>query len=401
MADYASEAIANAPAEHLAIADTLMAEMQANDGLADVDIEAFWKENRRAVADPFDPTLRHPGFVVYSPAEAVFSELGITDDFWRYDQDEAYRLELNRQYNDKAERIIGRRMLGENPTPSERRRPKVGTLADVFEAENIWSSGSWWLEQVANDPIELEALLDRVDKRDVRETILPENWEAEKKRMREQGMNFPAYRAQRGPVTFATSIYGAENLLMLLIDQPDLAMRLRDTILRVMLEIADVLDAEAGRQPDDRPRGFAFMDDNCALLNPELYAMFGQPILKTIYDRFCPERTDTRFQHSDSAMEHLLGELASTGMNKVNFGPTVSVKSIRQAMPQAIIEGRIAPFTLGRHDRKAIVCEVLRDIDDARETRGLVVATAGSIVTGTRLTGMRLIMATIQRYGQY
>lgn len=394
-------AVAEFPAEHIAIADSLIAEMRANDGLVDVDIETFWQENKRALADPFDPTLLHPGFHMFNPAEAVFTELGVEEDFWKYDQDEAYRLDLNKRYNDKAERIIGKRVLGETPSDPNKPTANVKQLHDVFEAKNVWSSGSWWLEQVADTPGELEALLDRVDARDIRATILPDDWETRKQQLKDHGMRLPAYRGQRGPVTFATSIYGAENFLMLLIDQPELAERLRDTILRVMLEIADVLDEEAGLSPDERRRGFAFMDDNCALLNPELYATFGQPILKAVYDRFSPDPTDTRFQHSDSAMEHLLGELASTGMTRVNFGPTVSVKAIRQAMPNAVIEGRIAPFTLGRNDERAIVCEVLRDIEDARETRGLCIATAGSIVTGTRLTGLRLVMATIQRYGAY
>ena len=47
------------------------------------------------------------------------------------------------------------------------------------------------------------------------------------------------------------------------------------------------------------------------------------------------------------------------------------------------------------------MAECLRDFEMAREHRGLVLATAGSINNGTRLTGMRLIMAAIQRYGRY
>jgi hypothetical protein len=37
----------------------------------------------------------------------------------------------------------------------------------------------------------------------------------------------------------------------------------------------------------------------------------------------------------------------------------------------------------------------------AREQRGLRFATAGSISNGSRLTGMRLIMAAIQHFGRY
>jgi hypothetical protein len=37
----------------------------------------------------------------------------------------------------------------------------------------------------------------------------------------------------------------------------------------------------------------------------------------------------------------------------------------------------------------------------ARAERGVVLATAGSINNGSRLTGMRLLMGTIQRYCRY
>jgi hypothetical protein len=47
------------------------------------------------------------------------------------------------------------------------------------------------------------------------------------------------------------------------------------------------------------------------------------------------------------------------------------------------------------------VAEFLRDFEQAKVKRGLRFAAAGSINNGSRLTGMRLLMAAIQRYGQY
>ena len=48
-----------------------------------------------------------------------------------------------------------------------------------------------------------------------------------------------------------------------------------------------------------------------------------------------------------------------------------------------------------------MVAEFLRDFEQARAQRGLLFATAGSINNGSRLTGMRLIMAAIQEFGRY
>ena len=48
-----------------------------------------------------------------------------------------------------------------------------------------------------------------------------------------------------------------------------------------------------------------------------------------------------------------------------------------------------------------MVAEFVRDYEMIGDSRGLCFAMAGSIDNGSRLTGMRLIMAAIQRHGRY
>jgi uroporphyrinogen decarboxylase len=182
---------------------------------------------------------------------------------------------------------------------------------------------------------------------------------------------------------------------------PDLAARFRDTIQRAMLALAELLDTEAGYTRETFPHGFSFADDNCVLLNPEMYEFFGYPILKGVFDNRCPNPGDWRYQHSDSAMGHLLPILSRLNFSQVNFGPTLTVEQIRTHMPHTIIQGQLAPFTFSRNQEETIVAEFLRDFDMARQHRGLLFATAGSINNGSRLSGMRLIMSAIQRFGQY
>jgi uroporphyrinogen decarboxylase len=129
--------------------------------------------------------------------------------------------------------------------------------------------------------------------------------------------------------------------------------------------------------------------------------MFGYPILKGIFERYSPAPGDARFQHSDSDMAHLLPVLGRLNLTKVNFGPNVLVDMIRKHLPNAVILGVLAPFTFSRNEEENIVAEFLRDFGMARESRGLKFETAGSINNGSRLTGLRLIMAAIQRFGRY
>jgi hypothetical protein len=61
----------------------------------------------------------------------------------------------------------------------------------------------------------------------------------------------------------------------------------------------------------------------------------------------------------------------------------------------------IWPIPFSRNEEVSIVAKQVRDYEMAREERGLIFATAGSINNGSRLTGMRLTMAAIQEYGRY
>jgi uroporphyrinogen decarboxylase len=390
-------------AEHTRIAQSVVKEARDNDGLAPVDLDRFWADQAIAKEDPFGASIPQCPLGITMWGECVYDELGIPEDYWRYETDLDWQISLNKAYNDLSEKIVGRRLLNEvKPDPS-RAWPTTKALHDVFESKNVWLDRSWWLMEVAHDERELEKLLNRVDKRleNLREFVLPANWETEKQRLRSLGVPPPLYRWQRGPVTFATSIFGIENLIFLINDNPDLAGRFRDAIIRAMLEIGRILDEEAGFTQSTSPRGFGFADDNCAMLTPEMYEFFGFPVLKKIWEVYSPGEKDRRYQHSDSAMAHHLPVLGKLKLTGTNFGPTVTVAEIRKHLPRAVIDGQLAPFTFCRNEEEKIVIEFLRDFEQARATRGLNFATAGSINNGSRLTGLRLIMSAIQRYGRY
>jgi uroporphyrinogen decarboxylase len=389
---------------HLRVAETVVEQARRNGGLAPLDVAQFWVDQDRAMSDPWGVDCPQIPLGMQMSHECVFAELGETEDWHRLAHDLPWRADLCRRYNDLAEKIVGRRLLNEKVPMPDRAWPPVKALHDIFAAKNTWHIDSYWLQQAAGTPDELRALLDRVEAcldGDLRSFLLPPDWDSEKARLTALGEMVPLYRGQRGPTTFAMSIYGIENLIFLCYDDPDLAGRLRDLILRAMLERARILDEEAGFTRQTCPRGFWFFDDNCSLLTPDLYEFFSYPILAGIFAEYSPDPADTRYQHSDSDMGHLLPLFGRLGMTRVNFGPNLTVREIREHCPRAIIEGQLAPFTLSRNEEVNIVAELLRDAEQAREHRGLVFATAGSINNGSRLTAMRLLMAAIQQHGRY
>ena len=85
----------------------------------------------------------------------------------------------------------------------------------------------------------------------------------------------------------------------------------------------------------------------------------------------------------------------------------LDVRVVRHADPPGYLcslcasAGQLAPFTFSRNEEANMVAELLRDFNQAKAKRGLRFSAAGSINNGSRLTGMRLLMAAIQRHGRY
>jgi len=370
-------------------------------GLLPVDLEQFWKDDEAAHEDNcFSPGAPQVAFGIRMSEECVLAEFGeeLDNPMWQ-PPPRRRRIELNKRYNDRAEKIVGIRLLPEEFPPEEARFTGVKRIGEVFGGAYSMRAGTEWLESDIKTPLQLEAKLDEIDRMDLRAFMLPPDWEEQRRVKYERyGVRPEPLHSIRGPVTLACSIFGIENLIFLLIDEPMLAKRFSGTITRVIIEMAEIMDAEAGGES----YGFSFFDDNCCMLNKEMYESFGYPVLKEVFGRFSPEPHHERYQHSDSAMEHLLPILGRLGFTGVNFGPTVTVDKIRKFLPKARIDGCIAPYTFMQDDHDKIIAEVKRDCEMAKQYGGGVnIYTAGSINYGSTLSGMRAAMWAICEYGRY
>lgn len=370
----------------------------------DLDMERFWKDDELAHGENcFSAEAPQVALGIRMSHECVFAELGVEGHPWD-PIDPIRQAELNKRYNDKAEKVVGRRLLPEQYDLADVRFPEIRRIGEVFGSRYEYINHSEWLHRCCEDFDDVEKMLDRVDRLNIRDFMLPENWEKEKKRIYEEtGRRSAPLRGVRGPVTLACSLVGEENLIFMILDEPDLAKRFSETIRRVIIEMGDIMDAESDITAEESGRqGFSFMDDNCCLLNPEMYELFGYPVLRDVFGHFAPGENDKRYQHSDSAMGHLLPILGKLDLNGVNFGPTVLIPEIRKHLPKARIDGCLAPFAFMRNEEEEIVRQVMRDCEDAkRYGRGVNISTAGSINDGSSLESMRLVMAVIQNYGRY
>ena len=369
--------------------------------LLPVDLEQFWKDDKKAHENNcFSSDAPQVALGLRMSEECVLAEFGeeIENPMWLTPPRER-RIELNKRYNDKAEEIVGIRLLPEDFPPDEHKFPQIKRIGEVFGGRYIINGGTEWLESDIKSPAQLECRLDEIDKMDIRGFILPSDWDVRCKELYENyGIKPEPLHSVRGPVTLACSIFGVQNFIFLLMEEPELGKRFSDTMADVIIKITEIMDIEAGKETS----GFHFNDDNCCMLNAELYELFGYPVLKKVFERFSPEPHHTRYQHSDSAMAQLLPVLGKLNFTGVNFGPTVTIDKIRPHMPHTRIDGCISPWTLMNDDRDLIIAEAKRDCEMAKEFgKGVNLTAAGSINYGSTLAGMRAIMWTICEYGRY
>ncbi len=361
----------------------------------ELDYKAFWEENKKCF-QPF--TTDKPRVPVRLPFDDHFllEEMNIRTTA-QYYKDRDYRLKMNRLCNNRMEKAIGIRHFQENESmilSPIRFEVLMGAHWEYSEG------GTPWLESTVEDIEDVKKIISDAEKLDMDKTVFPEGWFEEKEQVEKSKgikVDFGA-RGHRGPATMATSILGTVNTCMFIMDEPEVMSAFFEVLTEKMVEYHKALLKATNSEP--KP-GYWITDDNCYLFPPNQYEQFCASFVKRMFDEFAPNPTHSRYQHSDSAMGHLMGILYDLGVNNCNFGPTIHPAEIRKAMPKTVIQGQMPPFTLRNGSPEEIIDIVRRDIDSVGGDGGLVATTAGSLAAGTPFDNVKVYLWAIQEYGRY
>jgi uroporphyrinogen decarboxylase len=357
---------------------------------ADLDPDAFWKENARCDAFTRDKPRCALSF---SPDDHWIFEAVHVPSTLRYYHDKAYRDDLHRQVNAITRQFVGAEFFSEETWEHQPRR-----IENLFDCDFTYRERSTpWLTPATDDPDEFARILDRAEATAMESWALPAPFLAEWEARQATSAPLPSLgTGGRGPATIMTSVLRPETVFYWMTDHPDLMRRFRDILAEKMVELNTVLrDFSNHTEP-----GWWITDDNCALFNRGLYREFCAPVLSRVLDAMAPGPA-RRYQHSDSAMGHLLEIQYELGIRAVNYGPTVDAALIRERMPDAYIYGQMPPFLLRNGSPEEIRDRVISDFEKAGRTGGLNVTTAGSLAAGTGVGRMRWLMLCVQTYCRY
>ncbi len=360
-----------------------------------LDVETFWEENARCRAFTRDKPRCALSF---SPDDHWIFEFMDVPSTLRYYKDKAYRDTLHKEINEVTQRYVGRAFFNEDTWENEPRR-----IENLFGCYFTYHEGGTpWLTPVIEDDTEagvaeFSRVLDAAEATDMRSWALPEAYLAEWEQRKAAGKPLPKLgTGSRGPATIMTSVLKPETVFYWIYDHPDMMRRFRDILAEKMVEFNQVLREFSGNtQP-----GWWITDDNSALFNRKLYREYCYPVLERVLNAMAPPPA-RRYQHSDSAMGHLLDMQYALGIRAVNYGPTVDAGLIREKMPEAYIFGQLPPLLLRNGGPDDIQMRVISDFEKAGQTGGLEIATAGSLAAGTGVGRMRWLMQVVQEYCRY
>jgi uroporphyrinogen-III decarboxylase len=354
------------------------------------DPAAFWAENERCTGEGTDKPRCPAGvglddhwlFEFVSPPSTV-----------RYYHDKPYRDALHREANAVLRQHVGRAYFSEDTWEHQPRR-----IEELFGCGFAYlENATPWLTHVTEDPDEFARVLDRVEATDLRAFTFPEPYLVELEQRLAAGQPRPHLGGGgRGPATIMTSVIRPDICLMWFYEHPELMERFRDLLTAKLIEHT-LLVREFSRNPGT---GFFILDDNCALFSAELYREFCFPVLDRFLDAVGSPR-GSRYQHSDSAMAHLLDLQRELGMRGVNYGPEIDVALIREKLPDARIDGHMPPFLLRNGTPGQIEQRVKDDFRKAGATGRLNVTTAGSLAAGTGVGRIRFFFQCVERHCRY
>lgn len=360
--------------------------------MTDSWLRAFWEENAQCEGKPFRTDKPR------APVSMHFDDhflMGLTRySVVRYHADAAYQEEVHRRANDLLERELGRRFYPEAVCGAHPRR-----IEFVFGAwYEIHEGSTPWLATSVRTIDDVRRLIDHVAARPIDERILPDGWEAELRRFEQRtGSRVQWGTGGRGPVTVGTSVLGAENLCLWMVEEPDTIAEFYRLLAERYVQWARFLRGVTGVTDG----GWWVTDDDSCLISRELYEQFCAPVLEALFREFAPGPNDRRYHHSDSAMGHLMPVLRRLGVNAVNLGPSIHPAQIRAALPEAVVEGQIPPFLLRNGTEEEIRACVRRDFEAAGLDGGLVCTPAGSYAEGTPFENLRAYLRAVQELTRY
>jgi uroporphyrinogen decarboxylase len=195
--------------------------------------------------------------------------------------------------------------------------------------------------------------------------------------------------ASRGPFAIAAHLRGVTELMV------DLKLFPEET--RKLIEIAtrttiDWLDAQIRNLPE--VEGILVLDDIVGFLSPPDYREFADGALREVFASF-PGML--KVYHNDTAIDHIVGDLAETGFDVLNFSHKLDIGALWERIGGKVrLMGNVPPLELLAQGSPQEVRSWARScVEKTRGGRGLILSAGGGLSPGTSARNIDALAASV------
>ncbi len=218
-------------------------------------------------------------------------------------------------------------------------------------------------------------------------------YETMDERLRAEGMGIKMV-CSRGPMTLASWQAGITPLMMALIDKPESAAKLIETMTTSIIRWL-----EAQLAAIKNPEGIMVLDDVVGMISLAHYQEFAAPHLKRIFDYFGGM---IKIYHNDTPCKHLYAALAEANFDVFNFSHKTNIGVAKQLMGHRVaLLGNVPPLAVGvRGTPEEVYQSATACLKDGAAGGGMILSFGGGVSPGTPPENIDALLASVQDWHQ-
>jgi uroporphyrinogen decarboxylase len=215
-----------------------------------------------------------------------------------------------------------------------------------------------------------------------------------KPRILDAGFTVPVVSA-RGPLTIASFARGVTQVIMDIVDEPDLALKFFDLTTDLAIGWLKAQIEVLG----DGVEGILVLDDIAGFVGREHYLKFVHPFLKRMSDAFPADWV--KVFHNDASVAACLDLLPETGFDVINWGaaPAAAEAGARLGGRMCLM-GNVPPFDVGVRGTPEQVYASAMDVLRSTGDHPLILSFGGATTIGTPPDNIRALERAVNDFNR-
>lgn len=216
----------------------------------------------------------------------------------------------------------------------------------------------------------------------------------QRQRILDTGETLPLVTS-RGPMCTAGFVRGTTNLMIDLVEKPELTHRLLDLCTRLIIDWLKAQHKAMG----DTVEGIFVLDDIVGFVNEEHYKEFCHPYLKRICDAFPQDWV--KIYHNDAEVQACLDHLPDAGFNVLNWGKQTDISEVKDRVGDRMcLMGNVNPLEVGVRGTPDEVRDTTLEVLEKSGGEGIILSVGGGTSPGMPRENITAMLNALEEFNR-